>query len=128
MNKKLLITGGAGFIGSNIARHFAEKGYQVTIFDNFGRYGTRENALWLKSQFPKISIIKGDIRKKNNIEKALTGQEIIFHLAAQVAVTTSVEDPRTDFEINALGTFNLLEAIRQAGHKPVVIYSSTNKV
>ena len=128
MKTNLLITGGAGFIGSNLAGYFLGKEYQVTIFDNFQRKGTRDNAEWIRRLYPQVKIIRGDIRNFSEIKKAVVGQDVIFHLAAQVAVTTSVEDPKTDFDINALGTFNLLEAIRQAGHKPVVIYSSTNKV
>ncbi len=128
MKGKLLITGGAGFIGSNLASYFANKKYKVTIFDNFIRYGTRENAQWLKKNFPGINIIRGDIRKIDDLKKAVSDKDIIFHLAAQVAVTTSVVDPKTDFEVNALGTFNVLESVRLAGHKPIVIFSSTNKV
>lgn len=128
MRKKVLITGGAGFIGSNIAHYFAQKDYAVTIFDNFERQGTRENAQWLTDQFPRIHIIEGDIRKRNDLKRGVNEAEIIFHLAAQVAVTTSVVDPTTDFEINALGTFNVLEIARQTGNKPILIFSSTNKV
>lgn len=128
MKKKLLITGGAGFIGSNIAHYFARKDCTVTIFDNFERRGTRENAKWLTDQFPQIHIIEGDVRKRNDLKRGINEAEIIFHLAAQVAVTTSVVDPTTDFEINALGTFNVLEIARQTGNKPILIFSSTNKV
>jgi len=128
MNKNLLITGGAGFIGSNLAKYFLEKGYKVTIFDNFVRFGTDENAIWLKKNYPEIIIVKGDIRNNRDVIKAVKKQDIIFHMAAQVAVTTSVIDPRTDFEINALGTINLLESIRQTGRKPILIFASTNKV
>lgn len=127
-SKKLLITGGAGFIGSNIAWYFAAHGYQVTIFDNFKRRGTRQNFAWIKSKLPKVKVIIGDIRNRQDLEKAVEGQDIIFHLAAQVAVTTSVVDPRVDFDINALGTFNLLEAARVEGKKPIIIFASTNKV
>lgn len=126
--KKLLITGGAGFIGSNLAAYFLKKKYQVTIFDNFIRYGTRQNASWLKRNYSKLRVIKGDTRNNEEIFNAVKDREIIFHLAAQVAVTTSVTDPRNDFEINALGTFNVLEAVRKAGHKPIMIFASTNKV
>ncbi len=128
MKKKMLITGGAGFIGSNLVDHFAGQGFQVTIFDNFQRFGTRENASWLKSKYPEVKIITGDIRVPADLKNAVHEQEIVLHLAAQVAVTTSVTDPRNDFEVNALGTFNVLEAVRQEGRKPIVIFSSTNKV
>lgn len=128
MKTNLLITGGAGFIGSNLAGYFLEKSFNVTIFDNFQRIGTRDNAKWLMKQYPQINIIEGDIRDFKRVKKAVSSQNIIFHLCAQVAVTTSVIDPRTDFEINALGTFNLLEGIRLLNTKPIVIYSSTNKV
>lgn len=128
MKTKLLITGGAGFIGSNLAHHFLKKNYDVTIFDNFERKGTGDNSDWLKKSFPEIKIIKGDIRRMQDIKKAVRNQDVIFHMAAQVAVTTSVIDPRTDFEINALGTFNLLESARILGHKPIIVFASTNKV
>lgn len=126
--KHMLITGGAGFIGSNAAHHFAKAGYKVTIFDNFSRTGTRDNGAWLTKEIPDITVIEGDIRKPKEIEKAVKGKQVVLHLAGQVAVTTSVTDPRTDFDINALGTFNVLEAVRLAGEKPVFLFSSTNKV
>lgn len=128
MKNKLLITGGAGFIGSNLASYFLKKDYQVTIFDNFERKGTRENLSWLKGKYPHLNVIEADIRNKGDLDKAVYDQDFIFHLAAQVAVTTSVADPQTDFDINALGTFNLLEAVRLRGKNPLVIFSSTNKV
>jgi CDP-paratose 2-epimerase len=128
MRTKLLIIGGAGFIGSNLASHFAQKNYEVTIFDNFMRFGTRDNVRWLKNKYPHIMVTAGDIRNMTDLKKVVKDKDVIFHLAAQVAVTTSVTDPRTDFEINALGSFNVLEAIRLAGHKPIAIFSSTNKV
>lgn len=128
MKRKLLITGGAGFIGSNLTSYFLSKGYKVTIFDNFVRLGTRDNLSWLMDNFPQLKVVSGDIRDYQAIKEAVAGQEIIFHLAAQIAVTTSVADPRADFEINTLGTFNLLEGVRVQKKKPIVIFSSTNKV
>jgi len=128
MKRKLLITGGAGFIGSNLARYFLQKGFAVTVFDNFNRVGTKDNLTWLKKDFSSLNVFKGDIRDAKAIEQAVKDKDIVFHLAAQVAVTTSVTDPRNDFEINALGTFNLLEAVRKHGRKPIIIFSSTNKV
>lgn len=126
--KNLLITGGAGFIGSNLSYSFFKKGYKVTVFDNFERKGTRENLQFLKKQFPDISVIEGDIRNRRDLDKAVVNQNFIFHLAAQVAVTTSVADPKTDFDINAQGTFNLLESVRRYGKNPLIIFASTNKV
>jgi CDP-paratose 2-epimerase len=126
---KLLITGGAGFIGSNLAAHFARAGHTITIFDNFSRKGAESNLAWLREEFDDVlTVVRGDIRDYAAIQNAAQGQEAIFHLAGQVAVTTSVNNPRHDFEANALGTFNVLEAARAAGTNPAFIYSSTNKV
>ena len=127
---KILITGGAGFIGSNLAAHFARLGHQITIFDNFSRRGSQSNLAWLKTQ-PEgsaLAVIQGDERVPEAINNAARDQEAIFHLAGQVAVTTSVVDPRHDFESNAIGTFNTLEAARASGRNPIFIYTSTNKV
>ncbi len=130
MNKPTLITGGAGFIGTNYAARLIERGDRVTIFDNLSRAGTPGNIKWLKDTFGDNSfkLIEGDVRDSEAVSAAVQGNELVLHLAAQVAVTTSVMDPRTDFEINALGTLNVLEAARLSSHKPPVIYSSTNKV
>ncbi len=130
MKKKCLITGGAGFIGSNYACRLIKRGENVTILDNLSRKGARENLKWIESETGRkdFKFILGDIRDNEAVYKAVEGQEVIIHLAAQVAVTTSVEDPRTDFDINAGGTFNVLEAARQHGSQPQVIYASTNKV
>ena len=104
-------------------------GHQVTIFDNLSRRGSQANLDWLRASFgDRFHFIRDDIRDYPAILAAASGQEAIYHLAAQTAVTTSVTDPRPDFEINALGTFNVLEAARHTGHDPVFIYSSTNKV
>lgn len=126
--KKVFITGGAGFIGCNAAAYFAKKGDKVVVFDNFSRKGTRSNAEWLKQTHPEIEIIEGDIRNPEELEKAIQGSDVVLHLAAQVAVTTSVVDPREDFEINAIGSFNVLEAARKLPKMPVFLYASTNKV
>jgi CDP-paratose 2-epimerase len=127
---KVLITGGAGFIGSNLAAHFTKLGHAVTIYDNFSRRGSDANLEWLQGLVgaEAIRVIRNDIRQADAIAEAARGQNIILHLAGQVAVTTSVNDPRHDFEANALGTFNVMEAARQAGTNPIVVYSSTNKV
>jgi CDP-paratose 2-epimerase len=127
---KILITGGAGFIGSNLAAYFSQRGHQVTIFDNFSRRGSQSNLAWLKSlpAAPELAVVPGDVREPAAIARAAAEQDAIFHLAGQVAVTSSVLDPRRDFEDNALGTFNTLEAARASGRKPIFIYTSTNKV
>lgn len=130
MTKKYFITGGAGFIGSNFAADLLRKNREVTIFDNLSRSGSRHNIAWLRSQFGADSfrLIQGDVRDADALEKAVGNADVVAHFAAQVAVTTSVTNPREDFEINAAGTFNLLEAVRKSGRQPVVLYTSTNKV
>jgi CDP-paratose 2-epimerase len=126
---RILITGGAGFIGCNLAEACIKAGHHVTVFDNLSRRGSQANLNWLRTSFgDDFRFVQGDIREYPAILAAAAGQEAIYHLAAQTAVTTSVTDPRPDFEINALGTFNVLEAARQAGHDPIIIYASTNKV
>lgn len=130
MKDSYLITGGAGFIGTNLADHYLRHGRRVTIFDNFSRAGTRSNAHWLLERHGTcLSIVEGDIREGDERLRELSeGVDVICHLAGQVAVTTSVKEPREDFEINALGTLNVLEAVRKSSARPIVIYSSTNKV
>lgn len=127
--KSILITGGAGFIGVNSARHFAGKGWNVTVLDNLSRRGTEENLAWLRQHAP-IEFARVDIRDANATAEAIarTRPDVVLHLAAQVAVTTSVKDPREDFEINALGTFNVLEGVRKGSPESFVITASTNKV
>ncbi len=127
---KLFITGGAGFIGSNCADHFLQEGHSVTIYDNFSRIGSQANLDWLLKKHGRknLQVVRGDIRNDSELEKAIPGADAVLHLASQVAVTTSVQDPREDFEINALGTFNVLEAVRHQCPDAVFIYSSTNKV
>ncbi len=130
MRKTTLITGGAGFIGINYAARLIEKGDRVIIFDNLTRAGTPRNMQWLKNTFGENSfeLIEGDVRDSNAVLSVIEGADLVLHLAAQVAVTTSVIDPRTDFETNALGTLNVLEAARLSSQRPPVIYASTNKV
>ena len=125
---KLLITGGAGFIGSNLSHYFAGKNFHVTIYDNLSRFGAKDNIQWLKKDHPQINIIVDDIRNFSELKNAVKNKDVVFHLAGQVAVTTSVANPRLDFEANALGTLNVLEAVRLSGQKPAVFYASTNKV
>lgn len=130
MSKSTLITGGAGFIGTNYTARLLKRGEQVTIFDNLSRTGSPGNVNWLKETYGENSfkLIQGDVRDAEAVKSAVETADQVIHLAAQVAVTTSVIDPRTDFEINALGTLNVLEAARQSSQMPPVIYASTNKV
>lgn len=130
---RTLITGGAGFIGINLAKKILETGEDVVVVDNFFRPGTLQNIKWLEEQqfAGKLSVISLDVRIDwKRLKEIIDDYQIdaVYHLAGQVAVTTSVVNPREDFEINALGTFNVLEAIRLSERKPLIIYTSTNKV
>jgi len=127
--KKMLITGGAGFIGVNAARYFSEKGWSVTVLDNLSRRGTEDNLRWLQER-AQIGFEKVDIRNAADVDPVVKAErpDVLLHLAAQVAVTTSVKDPREDFDINALGTFNILEAVRNHSPESFFINASTNKV
>lgn len=129
MGKNYWITGGAGFIGSNYARRLLEEGNNVFVFDNLSRKGAEANLDWIGEDWD-FFFKKGDVRDFEAVKKEIDSvkPDVIVHLAAQVAVTTSVDDPRTDFDINAQGTFNVLEAARLSGRKPQVLYASTNKV
>lgn len=125
---KVVVTGGAGFIGCRVAEHYARKGAEVSVLDNLSRHGTKANAEWLQRHYP-VRFLKADIRHDQSLlEEVMTAADLVFHMAAQVAVTTSVEDPRGDFEVNALGTLNVLEAVRRSSPNAVTIYASTNKV
>lgn len=126
-----LITGGAGFIGSNLAeRLLSDPGMHVRVFDNFCRPGVSHNVRWLRSQAGggRLEIVSGDVRDAAALRAAAADADEIYHFAAQVAVTTSVDDPGHDFQVNAVGTFNLLEAARLSGRHPFVLFTSTNKV
>jgi len=127
---KWLITGGAGFIGCNTALRLMRSGADVLIYDNLARQGSARNLDWLQAQ-GSCRFIKGDVRSFTNLEdlfRAHPDLDVILHLAAQVAVTTSVTSPRDDFEINALGTFNICEAVRLFTPKAILLNASTNKV
>ena len=127
---KTIITGGAGFIGCNAASRYLRKGDNVVIVDNLSREGVHRNLDWLRGQ-GSFEFVQLDIRRGDELAKLFRKHrdaDRVLHLAAQVAVTTSVTAPREDFEINALGTFNVLEAIREAGITAPILYSSTNKV
>ncbi|MCI0396046.1 MAG: GDP-mannose 4,6-dehydratase [Chloroflexi bacterium] len=127
---KIFITGGAGFIGCNSADYFLRQGHAVVIFDNLSRVGGRANLEWLHEQHGDHSFrfVAGDVRDYETLTSVVQGADVVLHLAGQVAVTTSVINPREDFEINALGTFNVLEAVRQHCPEAAVLYASTNKV
>ena len=118
---KILITGGAGFIGSNLTAHFTRAGHAVTVFDNFSRGGSESNLAWLQATAAPAGVIRGDGREPDAISSAARGQDAIFHLAGQTTVTTSVTNPRRDFEDNAVGTFNTLEAARSSDRQPIFI-------
>jgi CDP-paratose 2-epimerase len=126
---KLLITGGCGFLGSNLAVEAMDRGDELLVFDNLMRPGSQKNLLWLE-QSGNFSFEHGDIRNKNDITRVVKEfqPDAIFHLAGQVAMTTSIANPRMDFEVNVMGTHNLLEAVREFSPKTMIIYSSTNKV
>lgn len=126
---KVVIVGGAGFIGANAAASFLSRGDDVTVLDNFSRDGSRINAMWLRDAYPNVRIVHADVRSDHAVLAAkFRDCDLVLHEAAQVAVTTSVEDPRSDFEINALGTFNVLEALRSVYNGQSLIFASTNKV
>ncbi|MBN1246770.1 MAG: GDP-mannose 4,6-dehydratase [Anaerolineae bacterium] len=139
-----LVTGGAGFIGSNYVHHLLSRGEQVTVYDNLSRRGAEANLAWLEGEFgrPRSSahgasahtptgsfrFVQGDVRDAELTMSTAADAQVIVHLAGQVTVTTSVACPREDLESNILGTFNVLEAARLSTHRPVVLYASTNKV
>lgn len=123
---KIVITGGCGFIGTNLASFYSQKGHEVLLFDNLSRKGEK-NLKWLKKN-THAQFRKGDIRNYKLLKKSFRNADVVFHMASQVAVTTSVKNPREDFEINALGTLNVLEAARAQSKPPIIFYASTNKV
>lgn len=127
---RLLITGGAGFIGTNAADYFLARNHAVAIFDDLSRKGSAENLRWLRRKWgSRITFMRGDIAADRRILGALVEKsDAVLHLAAQVAVTTSVQDPRRDFMVNTYGTMNVLEAIRRSQRRAPLIYASTNKV
>lgn len=130
--RSVLIFGGAGFIGSNLAHHLLTRTEaRVHIFDNLSRAGVHHNLHWLRKaagDSGRLQVTLEDVRNVKPVEKAVAQASEIYHLAAQVAVTTSVSNPRHDFEVNLGGTFNVLDAARKCGHKPFLLFTSTNKV
>lgn len=117
--KKVLVTGGAGFIGSNIVARLVREGKDVTVLDNFSS-GYRVNL----EPFPSARIIDGDVRDAGAVDRAVQGSEVIFHLAASVGNKRSIDDPLSDASVNVLGTLNILEAARKTGVRKVVVSSS----
>ncbi|AHG04064.1 nucleoside-diphosphate sugar epimerase [Halobacterium sp. DL1] len=139
MPDAVLVTGGAGFVGSHAVEYYAERGADVTALDNLSRVDTLETAddsrntaaynwKYISENHPGVDLVEGDIRDEELLEEVVEGHDAIVHTAGQVAVTASIQDPRTDFEVNALGTFNVLEAARKADSDPAVVLASTNKV
>lgn len=126
---KLLITGGCGFLGSNLAAKALERGDELVVLDNLSRLGTVANLTWLQGR-GSFRFVQADVCIREDVNRVVeeVGPDAIFHLAGQVAMTTSIENPRLDFEINAMGALNLLEAVRAYVPDATVIYSSTNKV
>jgi len=128
-DRRVLVTGGAGFIGTNLADRLAEAGLSVTVYDNLSRAGVERNLSWLKARHgERIRTVVADIRDGEALREAVRQASHVFHFAAQVAVTTSLVDPLGDFAVNAQGTLNLLEAVRACPTPPPLLFTSTNKV
>lgn len=128
---RVLITGGCGFLGTNVAEHACRKGWDVTLLDNMSREGTEFNWSWLQSKYKKnLTLYRMDIRDSYSIQQLVSDltPDVIFHFAGQVAMTTSLKNPRLDYDVNIGGTLNILEAVRCYSPNSVVLYSSTNKV
>src|ERR1700716_2924030 len=127
--RRILITGGAGFLGVNATLHLIADGWHATVLDNLSRPGTERNLKWLITQHPtQTTFVKEDVRNAAKLAEHVKSQDAILHLAGQVAVTTSLVDPTTDFDINAGGTLNLLEAVRLHNPEAPFVFASTNKV
>lgn len=126
---KFLITGGCGFVGSNVTAAALRRGDEVTVFDDLSKAGSAENLKWLREQ-GALTFIQGDSGNAADMGRAVAGAkpEAVLHLAGQVAMTTSMKNPRRDFETNVVGSFNLLEAVREHAPDAAVVYSSSNKV
>lgn len=128
-DRPILVTGGCGFIGCNIADTLAARGNSVLILDSLARPGVRENAEWLMTRHgERIAIEIGDVRDEQAVRAMVARSSAVLHLAAQVAVTTSLESPLDDFDINARGTISVLEAVRRTNPSAPVVFASTNKV
>jgi len=128
MRGNVLVTGGAGFVGCNLVDSLLCDGHRVKVFDALSRPGSEFNLEWLRTRHPTVKFVRGDVRDGEAVREAAHDVDVIYHFAAQVAVTSSVVDPRTDFDVNALGTLNVLEAARLSQRRPIVLFTSTNKV
>jgi len=128
--KRALVTGGLGFIGSNLTKRLLSTGWNVTVLDNFSCVGAEANLEWLGGggDSDHLTVIRGDVRDSASVVEAVCNVDVVFHLAGQVAATKSIADPRLDFGTNALGTFNVLEAARSCSSRPFMLFTSTNKV
>jgi CDP-paratose 2-epimerase len=128
-DRPVLIIGGAGFIGSNLAHSLARDGARVMLFDDLSRKGVEENVTWLRGEHgSRVELQVADVRNRPAVREAVASARAVFHMAAQVAVTTSLDDPRADFDVNASGTLEVLEAIRACASPPPLVFTSTNKV
>jgi CDP-paratose 2-epimerase len=128
-DRRALITGGAGFVGVNTAAHLIKEGWAVTLLDNLSRPGTERNLKWILTRYPtRARFVKDDVRNADAIAQHVRGQDAVLHLAAQVGARASIDDPATDFDVNARGTLNVLEAVRVHNHDAPVLYTSTVRV
>jgi CDP-paratose 2-epimerase len=130
MKSHVLITGGSGFVGSNLAASLLAEGSKVTVLDSLARRGSEHNLRWLRrnSHESQFTFVHADVRDFTTVRDTMADVDIVYHFAAQVAVTSSLDDPRLDFECNTVGTFNVLEAARLSGRRPIIVFTSTNKV
>jgi CDP-paratose 2-epimerase len=129
MSRNALVTGGCGFVGSNVAARLRQDGWRVTLFDNLSRHGATENLRWMLES-GGVEFVHGDVRNASEVDRVmgLVQPSAIFHLAGQVAMTTSMDDPRRDFETNVVGSINVLESVRKQKFWPAIVYASSNKV
>jgi CDP-paratose 2-epimerase len=128
-DRPVLVVGGAGFIGANLVARLGKDGIPVRILDDLSREGTRDNLETLRAECgPLLDVRIGDVRSREHVRAAVRDAQAVFQFAAQVAVTTSIDNPRHDFDVNARGTVELLEALRELRTPPPLVYTSTNKV
>src|SRR3954447_19473526 len=121
----VVVTGGAGFVGTNLAARLARDGSDVVVLDNLSRPGVKRNLCYLQDTYPdRIRFQQGDVRDQSVVRRVVRGADAVFHLAAQVAVTSSLVDPLEDFTVNALGTINVLEEVRRVKRPPFVLFTS----